>query len=153
MQFLEAKIPPVALTIFLALTAWLLAFVLPQFNASIPYQYAFSGIAFICGLSISLIGVYAFNTHQTTVNPTTPDATTTVVTTGIYKYTRNPMYLGFALFLLSASLFTSNLAATVVLPIYFAYMTQFQIKPEELALQEKFGDAFTAYMSRVRRWI
>lgn len=107
----------------------------------------------LAGLSISFAGVLAFGKRGTTVNPTTPGAASVVVSHGVYRFSRNPMYLGFALFLAGWSAYLSNAGAALVLPLFVVYMTRFQINPEERALLVKFGGPFADYMSSVRRWI
>jgi protein-S-isoprenylcysteine O-methyltransferase Ste14 len=82
-----------------------------------------------------------------------PETTATIVTAGIYCVTRNPMYLGIAFVLLGWAIYLANLAALLLVPAFIAYMTRFQIKPEERALLEKFGSNFADYMAAVRRWI
>lgn len=107
----------------------------------------------LIGIAVCAAGVYAFRTHQTTVDPTRPEATRILVTSGIYRLTRNPMYLGFAVVLLGWALLLSHPLAVLGVPAFMLYMNRFQIEPEEQVLREKFGDEFEAYASRVRRWI
>jgi protein-S-isoprenylcysteine O-methyltransferase Ste14 len=87
------------------------------------------------------------------VNPFAPDKSSTLVIDGIYRYTRNPMYLGLALLLVALAAFLGNAWSATVVPAYVWYMTQFQIKPEERALLEKFGSEFRAYTNSARRWL
>ena len=75
------------------------------------------------------------------------------LTTGLYRVTRNPMYLGMLLVLFGWAVFLSNLAALLIAPLFALYITRFQIIPEERVLAEKFGAAFMAYQSQVRRWL
>jgi protein-S-isoprenylcysteine O-methyltransferase Ste14 len=82
-----------------------------------------------------------------------PDTTKSIVRDGIYRYTRNPMYLGFALILAGWAIFLANMASLLMLPAFVAYMTQFQIKPEERALLARFGPDYAEYMAKVRRWV
>jgi len=91
--------------------------------------------------------------RETTVNPMRPDSTSSLVVSGIYKYTRNPMYLGFLLVLVGWAIFLSNLAAFALLPAFVVYMNHFQIGPEERALGSLFAQEYQAYHARVRRWI
>jgi protein-S-isoprenylcysteine O-methyltransferase Ste14 len=87
------------------------------------------------------------------VDPRTPAAASSLVVGGIYRVTRNPMYLGFLLVLLALALYLGTLTAFVVLPLFVVYLNEFQIKPEESALRARFGSAFDSYASRVRRWL
>lgn len=88
------------------------------------------------------------------MNPTKPDHASVLITAGIYGISRNPMYLGFLALLIGWSMYLANAVALILVPIGFvAYMDHFQIAPEERALQSLFGDAYTSYARRVRRWL
>ncbi len=102
---------------------------------------------------MAFAGVAAFRRERTTVNPLTPGAATSVVSSGVYSRSRNPMYVGFLLALAGWAVYLSNVAAALLLPAFVAYMNRYQIKPEERVLLAKFGTAFEQYMARVRRWI
>lgn len=102
---------------------------------------------------MSLWGVHAFRRARTTVNPTRPGSSTVLVVSGVYRFTRNPMYLGFLLMLLGAAAQLENAAAFIVWPAFVLYLNRFQIRPEEEALRALFGEAFIRYQSRVRRWL
>jgi protein-S-isoprenylcysteine O-methyltransferase Ste14 len=152
-QVLELKVPPVAVVAVFAVLMWAAARSFAV--ASFPFQGA-STVAFMVALiggGIAVAGVFAFRRHATTVNPMKPEATESIVTAGIYGVTRNPMYLGLAVVLVGWAVYLANPAALLMVPVFVAYMTQFQIKPEERALLAKFGSDFAAYMASVRRWI
>jgi len=89
----------------------------------------------------------------TTVNPMKPESSSALVRSGIYAWSRNPMYVGFLLILIAWAILLSNATAFVFLPGFLLYMNRFQIEPEERALFSTFGQHFTAYAARVRRWI
>ena len=110
-------------------------------------------IAVLAGAAASIAGVAAFRRARTTVNPLKPDSASSLVDSGIYRLTRNPMYLGFALALLGWGIFLSNPLSLAMLFVFVGYMNRFQIVPEERALESLFGDAFKAYRSKVRRWL
>jgi protein-S-isoprenylcysteine O-methyltransferase Ste14 len=95
----------------------------------------------------------SFIKAKTTVNPMTPDETSSLVTSGIYKHTRNPMYLGCLFILIGWGLFLSNLYSLALSVGFVPYMNRFQILPEERALESIFGAEFLAYKERVRRWL
>jgi len=122
------------------------AFVLP--GAAV----AFAACA-VLGGGIGIAGVAEFRRHSTTVDPMAPDKTKSIVRDGIYRYSRNPMYLALVVTLAGWGLFLQNAAALVVLPVFVAYLLQFQIKPEERVLRARFGSDFDDYMAGVRRWI
>jgi protein-S-isoprenylcysteine O-methyltransferase Ste14 len=75
-----------------------------------------------------------------------------LVVTGIYRHTRNPMYLGGLVMLSGWALFLATLSACLFLPLFVAYLTRFQIIPEEKVLRARFGTEFDDYVKRVRRW-
>lgn len=153
MRALELKIPPAAVFLACAAGMWLLARAFP--GGDFELQYAgFLAIAIAGpGLAVAIIGIRAFRRQSTTVNPLRPDEASAVVSGSIYRFTRNPMYLGLACGVLAWGVYLRNSAALSCFVIFVAYMTQFQIKPEERALQEKFGDEYVSFKSRVRRWL
>lgn len=105
------------------------------------------------GMLVALAGVASFRRHKTTVNPLTPEQSSALVTTGIYRFSRNPMYLGFLLVLAAWGVFLANGLSLLGLPACVAYMNHFQIQPEERALGQRFGPAYASYSSRVGRWL
>ncbi len=149
---LELKVPPLALVFLFGALMWLVSGY-PEFTFTLPWRPAFALIFCAVGLAVLLAGVVAFRRAKTTVNPLTPEATTTMVTSGIYRFTRNPMYLGFLFVLAGWAMYLSNLLAFALLPLFVWYMNRFQILPEERALSAKFPQAFTAYTCAVRRWL
>jgi protein-S-isoprenylcysteine O-methyltransferase Ste14 len=126
---------------------------MPSANFVVPgSRTAALGLALL-GAGSALAGVIAFRASKTTVNPLIPGASSTLVSAGIYRLSRNPMYLGFLLILAAWTVYLSNAVAVLLLPAFVAYMNQFQIKPEERALLAKFGPRFSQYMAAVRRWV
>jgi protein-S-isoprenylcysteine O-methyltransferase Ste14 len=105
------------------------------------------------GIAIALAGVAEFRRAQTTVDPTDPAKTSAVVKSGVYRHTRNPMYLGFLLVLAGWAAYLSSLVASVGPLLFVLYMNRFQIGPEERVLEARFGASFEAYLRSVRRWI
>lgn len=105
------------------------------------------------GLGIELYSVALFVKARTTVNPLKPDKAKTLVISGMYRVTRNPMYLGMLILLVGLVVWIGNVAAIPVLALFVWFITRFQIKPEEQALRGIFGQAFIDYENRVRRWI
>jgi len=110
------------------------------------------GLAAI-GLTVAISGVVTFRRARTTLNPTKPEASSSLVSWGIYKITRNPMYLGLLLVLTAGAIFLSNWLAFLFLPVFVVYIDRFQIVPEERALTSLFAREFVHYQSRVRRWL
>lgn len=153
MQSLELRIPPLLVVIVFAAAMYGLAHLMPSLSFAFPLAFAFSLVLAAIGMLITLAGAIAFWRHRTTVNPLRPSTASFVVTHGIYRISRNPMYLGFLLVLIAWALQLSNVASALLLPAFIAYITQFQIKPEERALLDKFGAEFAHYVVRVRRWL
>ena len=87
------------------------------------------------------------------MNPLQPTRATTLVVSGIYRISRNPMYLGFLVCLPGWAILLSNPAALLPIPLFVLGMNRWQIVPEEKALTQRFGTAFVAYMARTRRWL
>ena len=150
---LDLKIPPVAVFLICAAVMCVMSTVSPAAAFVLPAASAVFGVLALIGGGIGIAGVAAFRRHSTTVDPTAPDKTKAIVTDSIYRYSRNPMYLALVVTLAGWGLFLQNVAALAVLPVFVVYMTQFQIKPEELVLQARFGPDYDDYMAAVRRWI
>lgn len=153
MHPLELRVPPLALAVVAAALMALLAWLFPRAPFVFPAPFALGGALVGLGAAIAVAGVLAFRRARTTVNPMTPGASSSVVSTGIYRLTRNPMYLGFLLALAGWGAMLGNLLGLLPLAAFVAWMNRFQIAPEERALREKFGAGYEAYMGQVRRWI
>src|SRR5690554_1478681 len=153
MHALELKVPPVALAIAVALAMWLVSVFVPELNFPLPFRLILAIIVVAVGAGVALSGIVSFARSKTTVNPLNPEATTTLVESGVYRFSRNPMYLGFLFVLLGWAVFLGNALAVLMLPGFILYMNRFQIIPEEKALFGHFGNAFSAYSKRVRRWL
>ena len=153
MRSLELKVPPPAVALVIGVLMWLLTRAAPSLGFVIPASTLIAIILAVAGLAIAIAGVATFAKAKTTVNPTTPQASSSLVSWGIYKVTRNPMYLGLLLELTAWAIFLSNPLPFLLLPVYMIYINRFQIAPEERVLTKLFGSNFAAYQSRVRRWI
>ncbi len=153
MKALELKVPPALLMLVFGFFMWLLDRALPQFKqTSVAYEWLAIVVIVLAILCIAA-GIASFRQAKTTVDPTQPQKATAMVTGGIYGYTRNPMYLGFLLMLLACAFKLANPLTLTLLPVFVLYMNQFQIKPEEAALTELFGQKYMAYQQQVRRWV
>jgi protein-S-isoprenylcysteine O-methyltransferase Ste14 len=153
MQWLELKVPPVLVWLVVAGAMLGVSYSAPRLSFTLAGSSAIALALVVLGGSLAAAGVMAFRGRRTTVNPLTPSASSSVVSSGVYRISRNPMYLGFLLALAGWAVYLSNAGAAAFLPAFVAYMTQFQIKPEERALLAKFGSEFAQYMSRARRWL
>jgi len=146
-------IPPPIQGLIAALAIWLIAKYFPEFNLETPFQKAAAILIALIGLSIDFICAFLFIKTKTTISPINPSNTSTLVTTGLYKISRNPMYLGLLLLLTGWSLWQGNPISLLVILIFITSITLTQIKPEESALEEKFGQDYRDYKNQVRRWI
>jgi len=153
MHTLELKIPPVVIVLFIAVLMWLVSWAMPGFGFVLPVRYLLAVSVGVAGAVITSLGVLSFRRAKTTVNPMKPDTSSSLVLSGVYAYSRNPMYLGFLLVLVGWAIFLSNVLAFLPLPVFIVYMNRFQIEPEERVLTSLFGQAFAAYQSRVHRWL
>ena len=153
MHPLELRIPPPAVALAIGALMWLLSWTSPEFGFALPGGGLIAiGLA-VAGAAICAIGVASFVRVRTTLNPMKPESSSTLVVSGVYKLTRNPMYLGLLLILAAWAFFISNVLAFLVLPGFVIYMNRFQIEPEERALASRFREDFDRYASRVRRWL
>jgi protein-S-isoprenylcysteine O-methyltransferase Ste14 len=153
MRVLELRIPPIAVVLIIAPLMWLSSLAVPKFGFVIPIR-DFIAVAFaVAGAATSVSGVLSFRRAGTTVNPLTPGASSTLVRSGVFTLSRNPMYLGFLMLLLAWGIYLSNALALLFIPLFFVYMNRFQIEPEESALRSRFGQEFDSYASHVRRWL
>ncbi len=152
MRSLELRIPPVALVIIFGAGMAAIAYAIPT-PLTIPVNTAVAIVLAVMGALVALAGVVAFRRHKTTVNPLSPEQSTSLVATGVYRFSRNPMYLGFLLVLIGWCIYLASWTSALMLPAFIAYMNRFQIQPEERALANKFGLQFSSYSSSVRRWL
>ena len=107
----------------------------------------------LVGASIDLFSAISFRRARTTVNPMKPENTSVLVTSGAYRFSRNPMYVGLLFVLVAWAVFLSSAWALVGPPLFVLYINRFQIAPEERVLAATFGAAYLAYKSSVRRWL
>jgi protein-S-isoprenylcysteine O-methyltransferase Ste14 len=153
MRALENRIPPPVVMIVLAIAMWGLAQLLPTMALDNTVRYAIAGAFFCLGAVFVFPAFLAFRRAGTTVNPVRIESASTLVTTGIFRLTRNPMYVGLAALLTSWATYLA-VPWTFLGPVLFVlFITRFQIMPEERVMQDKFGAAYAEYQSRVRRWL
>lgn len=152
-RWLDLKIPPLLVWLVFAGAMLGIARFAPGLSFELSTGPAIAAALVALGGAVTLAGVLAFRSKRTTVNPLDPGAASIVVSSGVYRISRNPMYLGFLMALAGWAVYLSNIGAILLLPAFVAYLTEYQIKPEERALLAKFGPEFTQYMSRVRRWL
>jgi len=153
MNNLELKIPPVLLLAITAAFIWALSQVAPQLHFTIPAAALWASGLALLGIGIAVSGILAFRTAGTTVDPRVPEQSEALVVRGIYRFSRNPMYLGFLLVLAAWCLYLGSVLSLLCLPLFVLYMNRFQIVPEERFMGEKFGETYDQYRAQVRRWV
>lgn len=152
MNQLELKLPPLPLTFIFAVLMWGVNYLLPL-GFNFTGQTLIASFFLILGLLFILPAAISFFKAKTTVDPRTPNKSNTLVISGLYTISRNPMYVGMVLCLISLSVAQGNILSLLLAFIFALYLTRFQIKPEERFLTEKFGDQYLQYCETVRRWI
>ena len=145
---LDTKIPPPIVTIIILSIIYL--FDLNEYNLNTDI---ISIITLFIGLIFIISAVIQFLNRKTTVNPTKPHKTTTLVITGTYKITRNPMYLGMLLIIISFAFYKASIISLILIPFFIFYINKFQIEPEEIEMRKKFGKEYEDYCKKVDRWI
>jgi protein-S-isoprenylcysteine O-methyltransferase Ste14 len=152
MQSLELKVPPLAvILIALALVYVLAKLPLPHYHFA--WTDAVSGLFLLTGAISAFLGLWQFRQARTTSNPLNPSKASSLVTSGIYRFTRNPMYLGMLFVLMGGIIEFGALLGFMIIPLFVWYMTRFQIMPEEQIIEGLFGQDYRDYKQQVRRWI
>ena len=145
------KIPPPILVLILVVSSFLSSKKIDLIH--IPNQNLTSILILLIGILILIIPVSKFIKSKTTIDPIKFKKVNKLVTSGIYKYSRNPMYLGLLLIVISSSILYLNIYSVTTPMIFYYWINRFQIKREEIFLTEKFGKEYLLYMTRTRRWI
>lgn len=153
MGYLKLKIPPLLVVVLFAGLMWLVSISFRLYSFSLPYNLVIVSSFWLVALVITLVSAISFKSAKTTVNPTQPNNTSALVTSGIYRITRNPMYLSFSLILLGWGFYLCAVGPLLLVPLFIAYINYFQIIPEENALSKIFGQRYNHYKKNVRRWL
>lgn len=153
MAFLETKLPAPLVAIAIAAGMWLYWRDAQPIASPSDLRVAVAVAISQASAVLVLAALAAFWQARTTINPMHPDRAATLVTHGIYRYTRNPMYLSLGLLLLAYAIRLDSVAALGGPMVFAAYVTRFQVMPEERALEAKFGAQYADYCRRVRRWL
>ncbi|GAB3769484.1 isoprenylcysteine carboxylmethyltransferase family protein [Ramlibacter monticola] len=150
---LEHRIPPPVVGLAIAAAMWAVGQMPPAFALASWVRDALVVVLVAAGLAFDLAGLVAFRRLRTTVNPLRPQNASALVTGGVYRVTRNPMYVGMALLLTAWAVQLSS-AWPFFGPLAFVlFIDRFQVVPEEKAMRERFGESWAAYAARVRRWL
>ena len=150
---LDNKVPPPAVALLIAATMWHLSSYEPALSLSAEMSEILILFLVIVGVSFDVCGLLAFRQLKTTINPMSPNKTSALVTGGIYRLSRNPMYVGLFLFLMAWAIQLSMLWPFIGPVLFVIYITRFQITPEERVMESKFGDEYLIYKNKVRRWL
>jgi protein-S-isoprenylcysteine O-methyltransferase Ste14 len=150
---LDLRVPPPLAMLFAAGLMWLAAWALPTLAFPLEARGPIAAALVLAGVVIASVAFFQFRRVGTTVNPMKPAESALLVTHGIYRFSRNPMYVGDALMLIGWALWLANAAALAVVALFVVYLNRYQIAPEERALGARYGAAYTEYCRAVRRWI
>ena len=145
------KIPPPIVTLISGFAIYFSKNLFPNHHGII--LDVFSALLLICGIIIIRSAFLLFKNNQTTINPLNLTKTSLIVNTGVFKYTRNPMYLGMVFILLSIALKFNLYGGLIVIFVFCSFITKFQIIPEEKAMEKLFGQEFKNYKKTTRRWL
>jgi len=146
-------VPPPVVVVIIGALMWAVDKYLAFGRFEFAFQTAVAGILLIAGLLLMLVAVASFVAVKTTINPLRPSRASSLVTSGIFGLSRNPIYLGDLLVLAAFAVWLGNAVNAVLLCLFAWYITRFQIIPEERALTRIFGESYIAYCERVRRWL
>ncbi|MDE2154966.1 MAG: isoprenylcysteine carboxylmethyltransferase family protein [Xanthomonadaceae bacterium] len=153
LQSIELKIPPPVVALVLALGMGGVAHFAAAREPVTLVRMILAGVLALCGVVFDLSGMIAFRRARTTVNPMRPAAASAIVSHGVYAVTRNPMYAGLACLLGGWAVYLGSPWAGLGPVVLVAWLTRFQIMPEEKVLAGLFGADYAAYRAKVRRWI
>jgi protein-S-isoprenylcysteine O-methyltransferase Ste14 len=153
MKFLELKIPPPVVGLCIGFLMWLMPPLAGTLDIPSGIRIAIALALLVVGQGIAIAGMVEFRRAKTTINPVKASSASSLVSGGIYRFTRNPMYLGMLLTLIGWTAYLSNPLALIFLPLFVLYINRFQIGPEERVLSSLFGAPYAAYMGKVRRWV
>ena len=141
--------PPIVTIVFL----FVIFFTKDLFRFSVTLPSSIGFIIIFAGLMIIFIAARQFKAVNTTINPIKPHNASVLVSKGIFSYSRNPMYLGMLLIIIGFSIIHNLMAVLVIMPLWVIYITNFQIIPEEEAMEILFKEDFLNYCKKTRRWI
>ena len=153
MRALENKIPPPVVTALFGLLMWLAARYVPGLDLAHSVRVLVALLVVAVGVCFSVAGVLSFRQAQTTVNPLKPETASALVRSGIYQYSRNPMYVGLTMLYLGGTALLNSPWPLAFLPIILLVMDRSVIPAEERHLEGRFGEEYRAYCERVRRWL
>jgi protein-S-isoprenylcysteine O-methyltransferase Ste14 len=150
---MQTKIPPPLYMLAFSCLMYFLNRYIPILVWLLPPENKIGLVIIFISVMLDLWSLILFFIARTTPNPLTPDKTRSLVTTGLYRISRNPMYLGLLLMLIGWALYLGSVSPLLLLPLFVFTLNKMQIEPEERLLKEKFGEGYIKYQRRVRRWL
>ena len=150
---LELKIPPAVVMLFFMILMYFISSIFSSLNIDFMFQIFLSIETAVSGFVLIVAASYVFTEKSTSINPMKPESASTLVTNGVYKFTRNPMYLGIVVILFAWLVFLGNILNIINILLFILYMNKYQIIPEEGALEKLFGDEYLSYCAKVKRWL
>ena len=148
---MKTKIPPPIIALVMIAIIYLSSLIIEPITFG--YQTLISILVVVIGLACAIPSFRLFAKHQTTISPFTPSETSALVTDGMYRYSRNPMYLGLVLLNIAATIFFGTWLGIITVATFIFLLNLLQIIPEEEALIDIFGEEYIGYKKKVRRWI
>ena len=148
---MKKRIPPPLIAMLCVLIIFLSKSIFPSFVFS--YKLQLGIFVSTIGFLLLIVSIKSFIDNKTTINPLNLKKSTYLVTSGVFRFSRNPMYLGMLLFLLGAAIILNIIGGLIISILFIFYMNFFQIIPEEKALENLFGKNYRNYRKTVRRWI
>ena len=145
------KIPPPIVTLVFGLAIYFSKPLFPDFSNVI--LNVLSLLLIIVGPLTLISAARSFKVQETTINPINIDKATSLVVSGVFKYSRNPMYLGMSFLLLGLAFKFNVIGGLLFTGIFMLFITIFQIKPEEVAMEKLFDQEWNDYTKNVRRWL
>lgn len=150
---MQNKVPPPIWMLLFGIAMWFVAKSEFAYAIEIPYSWLPALVIVAFGFSFTIPAIKKFDAAETTINPLKPQEASSLVTSGVFGRTRNPMYVGLAMVLLGWVVWLGSATNLAVLALFVIVITMLQIKPEEMALRELFGEEYEEYCRKVRRWI
>jgi protein-S-isoprenylcysteine O-methyltransferase Ste14 len=147
------KIPPPVMAVSIVLLTWATSRILPPLWPPADWATYLALILAALGTIIDMSAKRLFLRARTTVNPLVPEAATSMVRAGVYRWSRNPMYVGRALQLLAIAIYLASWVGLIGVAFFVVYLDRFQIRAEERALAARFPDEYLAYKAATRRWV
>ena len=153
MKHLNTLVPPPVVALIIGIGMWTATQYLSFGKIEFPLRVPIAIALLFTGMTLLFAAAALFIKAKTTINPLRPSQASTLITTGVFSISRNPIYLSDLLILGALALWLGNIINLMFLLVFFRYITHFQIRPEERALTQLFGESYVTYCSKVRRWV